>query len=221
MTELDNQGGSTALENRDDNYITAATSTNTRRAYHADIQHFLKAGGSLPATSKMLVTYLRTHAATQNPRTLVRRMIGLRQWHKLSNQVDPTQDALVKKTLRGITRLHGRPKRQALAMRLESLDTISKYLLSLDTIKSIRDRALILVGFFGAFRRSELVSLAWEQVRFESEGLIVNLTRSKTDQIGEGAVCVIPFGNNIRCPLRALLAWRGLQGLGRPYFYAY
>lgn len=76
------------------------------------------------------------------------------------------------------------------------------------TVINIRNRALLLLGFFGAFRRSEVVSLTWEQVQFVSDGLIITLSRSKGDQIGEGAQCVIPFGNDTRCPVRALIAWR-------------
>ena len=71
-----------------------------------------------------------------------------------------------------------------------------------------RNRALLLLGFFGAFRRSELVSLKWEQVSFVTDGMIITLPRSKTDQTGEGAQCIIPFGNEKRCPVRALIDWR-------------
>jgi len=63
------------------------------------------------------------------------------------------------------------------------------------------------VGFFGAFRRSELVALCWEQVHFVSDGMVITLQRSKTDQVGEGAQCIIPFGNDTRCPVRALIDW--------------
>jgi integrase len=72
----------------------------------------------------------------------------------------------------------------------------------------IRDRALLLVGFAGAFRRSELVGLNREDVEFVSEGLVTTLRRSKTDQEGHGRKVAVPFGSNLEtCPVRALQAW--------------
>ena len=192
----------------DDGYIQAATSDNTRRAYQADIEHFEKIGGQLPATPESVAAYLRQCATSHNPRTLVRRLTAIRQWHKLQGVTDPTQSPLVIKTMRGIARIHGRPKRQASALRLKDLDRLVVHLTSQDSLLSIRDRALLLLGFFGAFRRSELVSLKWADVAFVSDGIIITLPRSKTDQTGEGASCIIPFGNETRCPVRALIDWR-------------
>ncbi len=189
-------------------YIHAATSENTRIAYQVDMNHFRSLGHALPSTPEAVEQYLRECANHYNPRTLVRRVTALRQWHKLQGVPDPTQHPLVIKTMRGITRLHGRPKRQAVALRLKELDQLITYLKGNASLKNIRDRALLLVGFFGAFRRSELVSLTWEQVAFVSDGMIITLPRSKTDQLGEGQPCIIPFGNEARCPVRALIDWR-------------
>lgn len=189
-------------------YIYAATSDNTRKSYQSDMNHFIKQGFELPATAETIERYLQQCADEYNPRTLVRRITALRQWHRLQGLADPTDTPLVRKTMQGIARLHGKPKKQALALRLEDLDKISAYLVEQGGLADIRNRALILVGFFGAFRRSELVSLQWEQVRFVNDGMIITLPRSKTDQMGEGARCVIPFGNNERCPVQALLEWR-------------
>lgn len=192
----------------DNNYVHAATSENTRLAYQADIDHFLSQGYVLPATPEAVERYLRECANQYNPRTLIRRVTAFRQWHKLKGIEDPTQSPLVAKTMRGIARLHGRPKKQAVALRLKDLDELITYLKENESLKNIRDRALLLVGFFGAFRRSELVSLKWEQVTFVSDGMIITLPRSKTDQTGEGERCIIPFGNEGRCPVRALIEWR-------------
>lgn len=206
--ELAPQTSESALVSTDSLYIQASTSDNTRLAYQSDIRDFLQKGGALPATAQIVEAYLRACANQCNPRTLVRRLTALRQWHKFTENEDPTKHPLVTKTMQGILRLHGKPKKQAVAFRLEHIDTLAKYLLEQKTIFSFRDRALLLVGFFGAFRRSELVSLNWEQIQFAQEGVIINLTRSKTDQMGEGAQCVIPFGNKERCPVRALIEWR-------------
>lgn len=197
-----------AVVDKGDNYIRAATSDNTRKAYQADIDHFLEQGGVLPAQPEAIVRYLNQNATTLNPRTLVRRATALRQWHRLQGVDDPTQDPLVVKTLRGIARLHGRPKQQALALRVDDLDKVVAHLSQARSLMSCRDRALLLLGFFGAFRRSELVALQWEHIQFVSDGIIVMIPRSKTDQVGAGQHCVIPFGPAPRCPVRALIAWR-------------
>ncbi len=193
-------------------YIHAATSDNTRQAYQRDIQDFLKKGGALPATPERVEEYLRACASHYNPRTLKRRITALRQWHKLKGYEDPTTSPLVTKTLRGISRLHGKPKQQAAALRLKDLDQIVAHLKEQPSLSTIRNCALILVGFFGAFRRSELIALTWEQVQFVSDGMIITLNRSKTDQVGEGAQCIIPFGNKQRCPVQALIDWRQASG---------
>lgn len=189
-------------------YIHAATSDNTRRAYQADIQHFQKCGGQLPATPNMIEAYLKECAPHYNPRTLVRRVTALRQWHKLKQFDDPTKSLLVSKTLRGILRLHGKPRKQAPALRLKELDQMMVFAKENPSLINTRNRALLLLGFFGAFRRSELVSLTWEQICFVGDGMTIILPRSKTDQLGEGQRCIIPFGNDLRCPVRALLEWR-------------
>ena len=194
-------------------YIHAATSDNTRLAYQTDIQHFLKQGGVLPATTDGIESYLRQCAPHYNPRTLRRRLTALRQWHVLKGHPDPTQNPAIHKTLRGIARLHGRPKIQATALRLIDLDRIVAYLNEApERLLPIRNRALLLTGFFGAFRRSELVSLTWPQIQFVTDGMVVTLPRSKTDPTGEGTRCIIPFGDDSRCPVRALITWR--QGSG-------
>lgn len=160
-------------------------------------------------------------ASQHNPRTLNRRLTAIRQWHKLRGDTikDPTQSPIVTKTMRGIARLHGKPRRQALALRLKELDQITKYLIEHESVINIRNRAIILVGFFGAFRRSELVALKWEHVEFVSDGMVITLLRSKTDQSGEGQTCVIPFGNELRCPVRALIDWRQASKLWNGFIF--
>ena len=64
------------------------------------------------------------------------------------------------------------------------------------------------MGFFGAFRRSELVAIHWEQVEFVPEGMEILISRSKTDQAGEGRICAIPYGDALLCPVRALKTWQ-------------
>ena len=138
-------------------YIHAATSDNTRLAYQADIQHFLKSGGRLPATPQDLERYLKDSAPQYNPRTLTRRITALRQWHRLKGVNDPTQDPRVKKTLRGIARMHGRPRQQTPALRLQDLDQILQYVSQQGTpqapIVTIRNMACLLIAAPSCERR--------------------------------------------------------------------
>ena len=71
-----------------------------------------------------------------------------------------------------------------------------------------RNAALLQIGFFGAFRRSELVNLRWENIHFVSEGVEILIPHSKTDQSHEGQICAIPYGNDTLCPVKALLQWK-------------
>ena len=110
--------------------------------------------------------------------------------------------------MKGITRIHGIPKKQAAAIRLGDLDRITDYLKTNPSILNVRNMALILVGFFGAFRRSELANLKWKDISFVGDGMVIKVQRSKTDQAGQGADCVIPFCYGTRCPVQALLSWQ-------------
>ena len=109
-------------------YTQAATSDNTRQAYQSDIHQFLQQGYSLPTTVVQLQHYLNASAAIHNPRTIQRRLIALRQWHRLQNHPDPTIDPAIRQTLRGIARVHGQPKQQAPALSLSDLDRLLDHL---------------------------------------------------------------------------------------------
>lgn len=189
-------------------YLQAATSSNTRKAYQQDIRHFISWGGLLPTTADQLLQYLAFYASSLNPRTLRRRLTAIKHWHIYQGFSDPTGHPLVRKTLSGILRLHGKPLEKAAPLCIEHMMLFSQYLVRRGTLVDCRNNALILIGFFGAFRRSELVSILWENIRFVPEGLIIMLSRSKTDQEGEGQICPIPFGNQMLCPVTALRQWQ-------------
>ncbi len=192
-------------------YIEAATSDNTRRTYQSAIRHFERWGGLLPANEPMVISYLLAHADRLNPRTLSLRLTALRQWHRFQKFPDPTDGAEVRKTLKGIERIHGQPKRKAKAFRLEHLESMIARLDESECLKSVRDRALLLVGFFGAFRRSELVGIDIEHLAWEPEGVIITLPRSKTDQTGEGKIKALPYGEGPLCAASALRQWLELS----------
>ncbi|MCW8128020.1 site-specific integrase [Microbulbifer halophilus] len=195
-------------------YLRAATSDSTRRAYRSAIRQFEKWGGRLPTDSRELVRYLRDRAEAVNPRTLELHLTAIGQWHRYQRIADPVTDPLVRKTMDGIRRLHGRPKQKARALRLEHIAAMTRYLRTQpDNKKRRRDLALLLTGFFGAFRRSELVAIRVEDLAWEEEGLLVHLPRSKTDQSGQGVTRALPFGDPLVCPATALRQWLDAAGI--------
>lgn len=197
------------------NYIQHATSDNTRKAYRVDIRHFIAWGGLLPTTPDVVIRYLETHAETLNSRTLTRRLTALKNWHTYQGFPDPTSHPLVRKTLTGIKNVHGKPKDKAPAMTLETLITICEHLQGLGGLIDLRNIALLQIGFFGAFRRSELVAIQFEDLAFMPEGVEIMIPRSKTDQSGEGQVCAIPYGNDQICPMSSLKSWIEAIGISQ------
>ncbi len=189
-------------------YLKAATSDNTRKAYRSAIRQFEKWGGRLPSDRDTIVRYLLDHAEVLNSRTLDLHLTAISQWHHVQGLTDPVATPLVRKTMDGIRRIHGRPKRKAKALRLEHLTVMLAHLRQLpDSKKKYRDIALLLTNFFGAFRRSELVSIQVSDLNWEPEGLIIRLERSKTDQDGEGLIRALPFGDQSVCAASALKHW--------------
>ncbi|MBR7792150.1 site-specific integrase [Undibacterium sp. FT147W] len=193
--------------------LAAATSDNTRRAYRSAIQHFLAWGGALPADEPVIIHYLLAHAAALNPRTLALRLTALSQWHVHQGFPDPASLPTVRKTLTGISRVHGKPKKKAKALPVEDLERIIVALEQFDTVKAKRDSALLQIGFFGGFRRSEVASLEVEFIKWQAEGIAITLPRSKTDQEGEGIVKAIPYGDDVCCPATALRTWLAAAGI--------
>lgn len=193
--------------------LDAATATNTRLAYQNDLSLFVEWGGKLPATTEQIVAYLQEMADQINPTTLQRRVLALHHWHTLKKLPDPTQDILVKQTLAGICRKYGRPAKKVAPYLLSDIDLSIGYWEQEDTLLALRDRALILVGFHVAGRRSELADMRWEHIDYAEEGMVIRFPRSKTDQYSQGARCSIPVGSTKkRCPLQALLDWRKESG---------
>jgi integrase len=195
-------------------YLQTATSDNTRKAYHSAIRQFEKWGGRLPSDRDTVVHYLLDKAESLNPRTLDLHLTAISQWHHYQGLTDPVSDPLIRKTMEGVRRTHGQPKHKAKALRLEHIAQMVNHLRQLpDTHKKLRDIALVLTGFFGAFRRSELVSIKISDLVWEPEGLLIKLPRSKTDQQATGLVRALPFGAPGCCPAAALRDWIELGGI--------
>jgi len=202
-----------ALQARQRRYIQAATADNTRRTYQSAIRHFERWGGRLPADELTIIRYLLAHAEHLNPRTLSLRLTALRQWHRLQRFADPTDTPEVRKTLLGIERAHGQPKHKARVFTLDHLEAMVQALSLLSGPKAQRDRAVLLLGFFGAFRRSELVAVTVDDLAWETEGVVIRVPRSKTDQTGEGRFKALPTQGGALCPVTALKAWLACSGI--------
>lgn len=191
-------------------YLAAALADNTLRAYRSDLKHFLAWGGTIPASPECVATYVARHALLLSNATLSRRVVAIGRAHSTQGLPSPTTAEVVRATLRGIRRKRGCAQRQVAP--LQKADIV-RLVAGLQGIRGLRDKALLLIGFAGAFRRSELVSLDIEDVEFVAEGAVIRLRRSKTDQEGRGRVVAIPYVRGRHCPCRALQAWLQASGI--------
>jgi len=189
-------------------------SSNTLRAYKADYKDF--AGfcithgfKSMPTEPKILSLYLTHLSQTSKFSTLKRRLASISVIHKLSGHYIDTKHPIITENLMGIKRIKGsyqKAKKPILINDLKSIiNVINK---DQSEKKRLRNKALILVGFAGGFRRSELVALLIEDIDFVPEGVKIFIKRSKTDQSGEGMTKGIPyFSNSAYCPVISLKNW--------------
>ncbi len=201
-------------------YIHAATSENTRRTYRSAIKQFERWGGRLPCQSDTIIRYILDKAGHLNPRTLDLQLTAVSQWHRYQGFDDPIRHITVKKTMEGVRRIHVSPKKKAKALRLEHLIKMTEYLNQQpNSHKKYRDLALILMAFFGAFRRSELVMIKLENLQWEPEGLTVAITQSKTDQYGIGILRALPYGDTRVCAAKAVRAWIEHSGIESGYLF--
>jgi integrase len=186
-------------------YVRQSLADNTRRAYLSDLAHFEQWGGSVPASGDTVASYLAAHAETLKVATLVRRLASISKAHMARGLEDPARSELVKATLRGIKRTRRVGQHEAKPLMKEDLFLILAAMG--DTLKDARDRALLLIGFAGGFRRSELVAIDRGDMEYVRQGLIVHVRRSKTDQEGRGRKIGIPHGRTRWCPVTALDEW--------------
>lgn len=185
-------------------YVSAALADNTRLAYRGDLADFIAFGGNIPCSPEELAAYIADRARIHSPHTIARRVVGISRAHTSQGMVDPAKNDLVRAVLRGVRRTNGMPQRQVAP--LLKCDILSIVPLMHGT-KGIRDRALILLGFAAALRRSELVGLDVQDIHFVKEGVILQIRRSKTDQMGEGRKIAIPYGRTSACPVNAIEIW--------------
>ena len=186
-------------------YVQAGIAPATMRAYRADLNHFEAWGGTIPATDALVAAYLADHAAVLKVSTLTRRLAAVSIAHDARDLPNPVRTPLVRATMRGIRREHGADQQQAKPLLREDLFVVLAAMGN--RLKDLRDRALLLIGFAGGLRRSELTAITFIDVERVREGIVLIIRRSKTDQDGVGRRIGIPFGRTIHCPVRALESW--------------
>ena len=200
--------------------LKSSKSVNTVRAYKSDFEDFtlfcIKNGlKSLPTEPKIVSLYL-TYLSSKNVRTstIKRRLVSIGVIHKMKGHYLDTKHPIIVENFMGIKRLKGirqNGKKPLLINDLkEIIDVINKQ--EEPDLKKLRNKALLLLGFAGGFRRNELVSLNFEDLDFVFEGVKIKIKRSKTDQFGEGFMKGIPhFENYLYCPVKNLKNWLNIS----------
>jgi len=206
------------IESRLAEYLEAGTASSTRRAYAGDFARFAAwcetfNAAPLPAAPAIVARYLVDSAETHKPATVTRQASAIAWAHTAAGHESPTRTDAVRETLRCIRRKDGTAPDAKAPLTVADVRAITAGHLPAG-VKGARDRALLLVGFAGGLRRSELVGIDVEHVAFVGEGVVITLPRSKTDQDGAGRPVAIPFGTHKdTCPVRALQTWIAAAGI--------
>ncbi len=190
-------------------------SENTLRAYQSDYNDFSlfcsKNGfQSMPTQPKILALYITHLSSFSKYSTLKRRLASISILHKIKGHYIDTKHPVIIENLMGIKRINGSNQKGKKPLLINDLKILIN---AIDQSKEkderkIRDKALILIGFSGGFRRSELVDIEYEDIDFVLEGVKIFVKRSKTDQSGEGMTKAIPyFDNENFCPVKSLKKW--------------
>ena len=205
-----------ALQEEALNNLKSSKSLNTIRAYKSDFKDFgafcakhnFKTLPTDPKIVSLYLTYLSGRDAKMS--TLRRRLVSISMIHKLKGHYLDTKHPVIIENLMGIKRIKGsfqRGKKPILINQLKAIiNVINKE--KIEEIKKARDKAIILIGFGGGFRRTELMSIDYEDLEFVAEGVKITIKRSKTDQFGEGMIKGLPyFANETYCPVAHLKKW--------------
>ena len=190
-------------------------STNTLRAYQSDYNDFslfcTKNGfQAMPTQPKILALYITHLSSYSKYSTLKRRLASISILHKTKGHYIDTKHPIIMENLMGIKRTNGSNQKGKKPLLINDLKILVNAIHQSNEKdnRKIRDKALVLIGFSGGFRRSELVDIEYEDLEFVSEGVKIFVKRSKTDQSGEGMTKAIPyFDNQNFCPVIALKNW--------------
>ena len=192
-------------------YQDAADAPSTLRAYASDLKNYetwcaRHSMTALPAEPQVVGAYLAAAGEGYAMQTLRRRVAAIARASGLAGYSLDTKHPALRETLRGIARTHGSRGRRSAALTTTELRKLSS--VCEPGLAGDRDRALLLVGFSGALRRSELIALDVEHLAWSDDGVKLLLTRSKTDKEGEGVEIMIVSGRyDVTCPVRALRGW--------------
>jgi len=196
--------------------LQSSKATNTVRAYKSDFKDFClfcaqNGFKALPSDPKIVSLYL-TYLSTKDNKmsTLKRRLVSIGVIHKLKGHYLDTKHPSIKENIMGIKRRKGSIQKGKKPLLINDLKLIIDVIdqEKNEDIKKLRDRSIILIGFSGGFRRNEIVALDFENLDFVSEGLKIDIKRSKTDQFGEGSKKALPyFDNSQYCPVVSLEKW--------------
>jgi len=204
--------GDQMLKEQIEEFRRRSLSDNTRRGYESDWKDFVawcegKGRASLPAEVETACLYFVDRSRELTKATLARRIAALSRIHRDAGFSSPTAEAKFRQVMAGVRRRKTEPQ---VAKRPLLATDLFEILAQLDdsTPQGVRDRALLVVGFTGALRRSEVVALDFTDVRWTREGIVLHLRTSKTDQEGQGTDVAIPRGRKPgTCPVRLLRAW--------------
>jgi integrase len=206
---------------RAEEFARNARASNTSRAYASDLRDFAAFCShhglvAFPATPQTVALYLADLSASKTVATLQRRMVAIAQLHKNAGLANPVADPHVRAIVQGIRRSKGTGQRKKAALTSEHL---TKAILTSDaidasTLMGKRDKAILLLTFAMAGRRSEIAALNVEDLRYDAKGLVVIIRRSKTDQTGEGVEIGVPMVKHEGlCAVRAVAAWLEASGI--------
>ena len=196
--------------------LQSSKSANTVRAYKSDfndfglfcVQNGFKSLPSEPKIVSLYLTYLSTKDAKMS--TLKRRLVSIGVIHRLKGHYLDTKHPSIIENIMGIKRRKGSIQKGKKPLSINHLKQLINVIdeQKNEDIKKLRDRSIILVGFSGAFRRNEIVSLDYDDLDFVEEGLKIQIRRSKTDQFGEGSVKALPYFDSSKyCPVISLKNW--------------
>ena len=201
--------------------LKSSKANNTLRAYKSDFKDFgafcYKHGlSSLPTEPKIVSLYLTHLSKNSKISTLRRRLVSISMVHKLKGHYLDTKNPIIVENLMGIRRVKGSIQKGKKPILINHLKLIINSINEQNSneIKKLRDKALILIGFGGGFRRTELVSIDYEDLEFVPEGLKITVRKSKTDQFGEGMIKGIPYFNDKNyCPVINLREWLEISNI--------
>lgn len=200
-------------------YAGKASAENTKRAYETAWADFVawcaeKDCPALPTPEAVIGLYLADRAETLKVSTLRLRLVAISVMHKNHGHSLNTAAPQIRRVLQGITRTHGTAPRKVEAATIDVIRDTVRALAKKDGPKALRDRALLLIGFTAALRRSEISAIDLDHIRFCPEGAVLTLPRRKTDQEGQGTEIGLPFAKDAQyCPIRTLQAWIAEAGI--------